>query len=807
MAYSKVFKTDAAYQLSVTFYDNSQRKCGELPISRTVIPDRTYNYTNFVTAINWTLSNAAALAEIPAFAYYYSVNITKCLRTRFFEQLRGRDATYVRKDQDGNYVFLNPDYAPTHAGCAFDISTLIPLNMGYAFAQGDVVKIYIGSSVYNVAIIGQEGNFIITELANMGTLNGATPFLFEIYTPYRPSTNEPGYEVAQIFPITGAGTAGREYSTLAGSIAGDVWLVTRNGLNGVYYTINPIDEERNDDEDATLGVLYVRQDAADTAFSTGSSPFRSLAGFDIATNTDRLIIKNLSGTDSLTFTLSGSITLRPDSDRTWRMYVSDNIGNATVLVPDTAMSANVVKTFNFDQTITLAPGNRLFVFHHQSVANSMYFTNVSVTIKVPSSAITYLAEAMSPNDKFYKNWYTDAGRPNFIDPIGQVVHTNTIAWSNTLADGTKNNGLSTYDALDTKPIPAECGAIAKLKLTSKVSNEQGVVMLGICSRETVSMYLAEVQLLGATKNADVAQTADVIGTINTLKGSFGTSNPESVVEYRGNVYWLDTNNGRYVQYSLNGLFPISNYRMARFWKLFSETYRSLTPQQIEALGSRPFVFSGIDPVNSELLISVPRVLAVPPKGYMPGFAGVPYVFDIWDGQEKCIVYKLNVEPNWWQGSIDAPAENFCYAGNQLWSFRYGQAYRHNSKVSLANYYGVQNSAQAAWVMNVAPNRPKVANNVTMESSRVPDITIFMTEYPYIQASELYPDNFEDREGLFYAAILRDKLTPGVTNALLKGERMRGTVLKIYAEWIVSGNNQVNFKFADIGFAISRGHTT
>jgi len=805
MAYSKIFKTDAAYQLSVTFYDNYQRKCGLLTMNgRVIIPDRTYGTPGSVASIGWTLSNVAALAEIPSFAYYYSVNITKCLRTRFFIQLRGRDATYVKKDIDGNYVFNNSDYLPTHAGCAFDISTLIPLNMGYVFAEGDIVKIYIGSAVYSVAIIGQQGNWIITELANMGTLNGTTPFLFEIYTPYKPSATEPGFEVAQIFPILNPGTNTRAYSTLAGTITGDVWLVTRQGLNGVYYTINTVDEKRNDDVDATLGFLYVRQDAADANFSTGSSPFRSLAGFNISTNTDRVIFKNDSATD-LTFTLSGFIKVRPDSDRTWRMYVADNAGNSTILVPDTTMNANQVYTLYYDQTITLAPGNRLFVFHHQSVANSMYFLDLSATIKVPSSAITYQVEAMSPNDKFYKNWFTDAGRVNNVDPLGQVLHTNTIAFSNTLADGTKNNGLSTYDFLDTKPVPTECGAIAKLQLTSKVSNEQGVVMLGICSKETVSMYLSEVQLLGATKNADVAQVADVIGTINTLKGSFGTSNPESVVEYRGNVYWLDSNNGKYIQYSNNGLFPISNYRMTRFWKLFSEAYRALTPVQIEALGSRPYVYSGIDPQNGELLVSIPRVLTNPPRGFLPDYPSRVYPFDIWDGQAKVVVYKLSVEPNWYMGSYDIPAENFCYAGNKIYAFKAGQAYRLNDENSQCNLFGVQQPAQAMYVMNAILNRPKVANNITIEADRPPDFTYFMTENPYIQSSDLF-DDYENKEGIWYAAILRDKLTPIVTRPILRGDRMRGTVLKVMLEWDVQSQS-VSFKFANIGYDASRGHTT
>ena len=42
-------------------------------------------------------------------------------------------------------------------------------------------------------------------------------------------------------------------------------------------------------------------------------------------------------------------------------------------------------------------------------------------------------------------------------------------------------------------------------------------------------------------------------------------NWETVVEYLGNVFWYDLNNGQVVQYSSNGLFPISNFKMERLF--------------------------------------------------------------------------------------------------------------------------------------------------------------------------------------------------------------------------------------------------
>jgi hypothetical protein len=240
-----------------------------------------------------------------------------------------------------------------------------------------------------------------------------------------------------------------------------------------------------------------------------------------------------------------------------------------------------------------------------------------VLLQRATGGTQYLTENMSGNDKFFNNWFTDSGRVNIIDRTGQSLQTNQGVFSNTFQFGSNNNGISTFDALDEYYIPYECGDIQKLQVTSKVNNEMGSVMLVICTRQWVSIYIGEVQLVSSTANAFVAQSSGYIGSIQSLKGNYGTINPESVTEYRGMVFCYDAYNGRVIQYAGNGLFPISNYKMTRFWKEFSEQYIGMTRAQIEALGSRPFVFTTVDPYHNELLLTIPKLLQVPPKGYLP----------------------------------------------------------------------------------------------------------------------------------------------------------------------------------------------
>lgn len=663
----RAFKSYSSYQLSISFKDDYGRESGvystqnltfNIPDALGVIPG-SYVFTN---SINWTLNNSNALSEIPEWAYYFSVNITKCLRTRFFQQAIGT-IIYAVKDSSNEYTFTTTTYASNLAGVAIDLTILVSYGQGYVISVGDEVRLFISGSFYNLSIIDQSGQYIICQLADVGILSGVEG-QFEIFTPYKRATNEPYFEVNQIYQISNPKTSSRQYSSTDGTISGDIYLLQRqNGL------------------------------------------------------------------------------------------------------------------------------------------------------------IVNITETMSPNDKFYLNWFTDAGRPNFVDYIGRTIKVNSFCFSNTFIPGSQNNGLSTFDALDTRDIFPECGPLRKLQLTSKVQGQQGTIMLAICEEETASMYLSETQMVSADANEFLAQATGVVGTINVLKGSFGTSNPESVVEFRGNVFWIDMSNGKIIQYSANGLFPISNYKATRFWKLFCLKFLSLTQVQIESMGSRPFVFMTVDPHNWELLVSIPKLSNTPPKGYLPDYPEMIYPFDILDYQAKCVVYKLNAEPNHWQGAYNMPAEGFVSMQNSVFAFKNGQGYQCNSITSFGNFFGVQYKSRIMFVGNQVPNRPKVYNTLSVEGNMRPSLTYFRTEPGMAQfeqfdlseqASDLMDFDFDIKEGNLYATIYRNKLQPTATgmnfDGLLTGEKIRALTLLVLIEFAAT-INATELRFVNLGYQISAGHST
>ncbi len=660
------FKSASTYQVGIIFRDYYKRIIGNvvtLDSLRIPIPDRNYLDSTYYYYIDCTLSNAAAANEIPDTAYYYEIVMTKNLRTRFFLQAKSGGMKYAIKDPVTQLITYQDTYISSAYGLAFDASLLNAEGLGYSYQEGDILKVYQSGSatVYSLAVIGNDGNYIISKLQDLGSFTVQPNIIFEIYTPYTEQVSEAFWTIGETYPVANPTESIRAYTTIDIDIYGDVYRFLR-----------------------------------------------------------------------------------------------------------------------------LAPSG------------------------------SYVAENMSPIPKYWKQWNTNSGEANFVIQSEDVRKYTAVRWSNVIIEGSQTNGLSSFDALDEKILPIDLGKLNKLQQTSKVE-EQGNIMLAIGEQETASLYLGEVQLVSSEANAFVASAPNVIGTVNVLKGSFGTINPESVTEYRGNVYWWDANNGRIIQYSVNGLFPISNYKMQRFWKLWSEQFLSMTAAEIESFGGRPFVFSVVDPFHDELLFSLPKLAILSPKGQLTNYTVDPsvkmqYPFDILDFQDKTIVYDLNT--NTWRGSYSFYAEGFSALQNQLFSFKNGQMYQHNDYSNQCKFYGVQYTAKIMPVSNQNPSVPKVYNAIAVESNLCPNMVMFYNDYPYIQQSDLVNQggvqDFRDMEGVWNATLYRNILQPTATgfnaDGRLTGEKMRNVAMYILLEFSPTGSTPLQLKFLNINYTMSLGNT-
>lgn len=166
-------------------------------------------------------------------------------------------------------------------------------------------------------------------------------------------------------------------------------------------------------------------------------------------------------------------------------------------------------------------------------------------------------EAMSVNDREWDTWPDDAGRSNIIlYEDGEQTLPNTLVYSNAFVQSTKVNGLSSYELLDRGEVDEAAGPIYRLIYTSS-TNDAANVLLAICRNNTASIYIGQTQVIADDGDSILATSGQVIGTINILRGDYGTRHPESVVLSGSFVYWYDDNKQEIVRYATNGLFPIS----------------------------------------------------------------------------------------------------------------------------------------------------------------------------------------------------------------------------------------------------------
>lgn len=463
---SLAFKTAASYRVGVVFFDEAGKKSGVVTNDSAiaVTPDRNYDLTgfSFTTQLNWSLDNNNNPAgQIPDWSTHYAIVRTKCLRTSFFVQLRADEVGYIDKDPaTGVYgTTIHTSYSSTRFGVAVKASSLFKNGLGYAYQEGDILKLYASTgTTYNLAVKDTYGEYVICDLTDVGNTVSPYAALYEIYSPYVGSTTEPYFEVGDIYKIDNPGENTRKFSTISGTLRGDVYILQRT---------------------------------------------------------------------------------------------------------------------------------------------------------IPA---THLVEAMSPNDKNWKNWLTDIGRTNIVLSSGATSKPVSVYYSNVILQGTETNGLSTFEPLSQTNLPIELKQIQRLLLTSKVQMD-GTIMLAVGEQETSSVYIGEAQIFDNSGNSFLATTTGVIGNVNVLRGSYGTVNPESAYKWKGDVVYFDANKGTWVRYSSNGLFPISINKMASYFRRVGQDIISYFKSPTEYDLANPElpirVIGGADPYHEEFLCYTPKMFVSP----------------------------------------------------------------------------------------------------------------------------------------------------------------------------------------------------
>lgn len=426
-------------------------------------------------------------------------------------------------------------------------------------------------------------------------------------------------------------------------------------------------------------------------------------------------------------------------------------------------------------------------------------------------------EYMSPNNAIdWTTWTNVYGETNEQSLLGQVNKINFLQWSNVKIIGAQTNGLSTFDALDEKSLPLEDGSIQKLQLANKVSDlGQGNILLAICSTEIASIYLGLTEVFGSSKTVYVAQSTDVAGSVNTLTGSLGTVNPESVVQYLGLVFGYDVNNGCWWQYSQAGLEPISRYKMTRFFQRYSKDYLVASPGNLDNINGFHHIPSGINPFNKELMCTMPGLIYSNYANTLPSYSLVPSYassiidrFDIYDSLAKTMSFGF--EENKWKGDFEFMPEWMEYSNNVMFGWKNGVLWSHDSNTTNWNtFYGTQYPIRICVTHNISSSLIKDLASISIEGSVVPDFTVALTKYPNIQITDLVASDYTNDESVYYAAFFMDRLSPN-SSGTADQKLYTGDVLKDFVPFVMLEFQQysglVFINYVNLGSNPSKGQS-
>jgi len=190
------------------------------------------------------------------------------------------------------------------------------------------------------------------------------------------------------------------------------------------------------------------------------------------------------------------------------------------------------------------------------------FSQVGKTISITGGDTQYRiideCEAMASTEKFFEIWSHNIGRPNTIatEPEEENFGISEISYSNPYSQGTKLNGLNTFEFLSKETYPMELGAITKLTV-ARDFEVNGSVLLVTTEYNNYSVYIGKTQIKNPDGSNQLVTNSSILGTYNLLAGGFGSVNPESVHAFGTTVRGFDLLKGVLWRYSTDGLTALS----------------------------------------------------------------------------------------------------------------------------------------------------------------------------------------------------------------------------------------------------------
>lgn len=370
----------------------------------------------------------------------------------------------------------------------------------------------------------------------------------------------------------------------------------------------------------------------------------------------------------------------------------------------------------------------------------------NVAIEENGDPLYYLIRKTSKVDSVVE-WRKPAGKPSLLYQDNTILsQSNKFRWGDRYVTGAKRNPISSFYFSDQAETGIEGGPITALVRTTNM-REQGTVMLAVCERETSSIYIDERVISNPNGTSQLVASDDVVGSIQTLKGSFGSTHKKSITSHSSRVVFWDNSEKDWVRYSTEGLVPLGQtYKMRK----------EFTSKDAEGK-------SFYDPFHDAFFL---------------GFAG----------EDKMYVFQDRFG---FVSELDIPAEagtNVFHGGvtidNNAIIFRGNSSYK-TSGSGFLSYFG--SAASSAYVkLPVVTATPIEPLALTIKSRQWPLVTDFTSQANFIkatvfsvvvtnennQSSTIPSAYFRMDSGMVYGDVYKDENSGG-SNPLVNGLDLNG----------------------------------
>lgn len=557
----------------------------------------------------------------------------------------------------------------------------------------------------------------------------------------------PEWAVAWQIGYSGRTSIGRFVHTRLGTVV--------SGSNGDFSAVLDPLTDYNTDIDGVISYDFVKGDRLRVILDTSDQYIDTLVDVEIVSFDNNTI--TFKGSDSFDMTTAKFVELyapRDSQEDTFyyeigRAYPIRNPGES-----DRAHGTNGEINFglsDLDQFIGIQPATI-----HLFDAGDVYYKERNFDVKTATPDV-YPVEDVNYSD-FYASAVWDKGRPNIADKnFSQKFNEARMYFTERFIEGSLINGSSTVYDVSFQDYERSSGSIKKLH-----AEDNQLIMFQ--ERKVSKVLVNENVLYDSSGNqiGSVGQQSQVLSEAIAYAGEFGIGcNPESFAVYGNRKYFIDAERGAVLRLGLEGITPISTAGRQKF---FTSKMKELLQR------NKNFnAFGGYDIQNGEYVIS---------------FESQPPVFEFVIGQGLTVIEPAiegttevyNEMRKRWLHTYQWLPEMISRSMVELFMFKDGSIYRHPLESdNRNNFFGVDYPMIVSAVANHGASDVKVFQSVFTESTDVFEMT---ATTPEGQATELIASDYDLREGVYYANLLRDQNTPGVTNPLLNGDNIRSYALTL-----------------------------